>query len=403
VVRCRLENEALRLDLELGSRAVTADPDALRDFVMRGANPSEASEVWLGRPEDDRGTGAEPPGPPRPPVRYAEPAEDEQAWRQTIDRLAPDDDYAGAVFLRIASVRPAEDASAQPMEAPHRLHADRPYLVHVASYNPHLTAEQLRDARLVTLYDELATAVVVQPGDGIPADGVVDVLISPIVGGPGWLELNVSLGVALIPAASLGWVAETPPPVPPDESAMGQLPLALSPSDPVAESAVRAYAVVAESSVLEPHARLRLLDELRAIAPHEPRLAEAEADARYELGDHVAAREILAGVPLDELGVRGRAILVAATLRAGHLPEPLERVRVADLSRPEAFGLVLDATVALPPDEVVRLSEFVVGRLLSEDRAGEWLGALTKRPLPDEHVRRLRALSVRPEHEEGEA
>ena len=370
---------------------------------MGGGNPSEASEVWLGRPEDDRGKGAELPGPARPPVRYAEPTEDEQAWRQTIDRLAPDDDYAGAAFLRVASVRPAEDASAQPIEAPHRLHADRPYLVHVASYNPHLRPDDLLAARLVTLYDELATAVVVQPGDGIPADGAIDVLISPIVGGPGWLELNVSLGVALIPAASLGWVAEAPPTEPPDASTMGQLPLALSPSDPVAESAVRAYAVVAESAVLEPHARLRLLDELRAIAPDEPRLAEAEADTRYGLGDHAAAREIIAGVPLDELGVRGRAILVAATLRAGHLPEPLERVRVADLSRPEAFGLVLDATVALPPDEVVRLSEFVVGRLLSDDRAGEWLGALAERPLPDEQVRRLRALSVRSEHEEGEA
>lgn len=347
------------------------------------------------RVEDDHGPGA------RPPVEYATPAQDEGAWRETIDSVAPDLGYRTAVFLRVASVRPADDVSVPALEVPYRLLAERPYLVRVASHNPHLGADLLRASRLVPLYDELAAAVVVGDEDGLPADGMVELLIEPIVPGPGWLELNASLGVDLVPAASLGWVAAAPPGAR-EGAAEDELPsarptppaaaLALVPVDPIAEAAVRAYAVVREDGRMETGVRLRLLGHLRAIAPDEPRLAEHEGIALYELGRDEEAGRVLASIPLDTLGAEGRATSVAAILRQGRLPDPLERVRIADLSRPDTFRLVLDASAALPAADQVRLAEFVVGRLLSDDRAADWLGKLVERPLPAEALGRLKAL-----------
>ncbi len=378
----------MRLHIELGSRARAADAAAWEGFVLDGPNPSELSEIWVFRVEDERPTA-------RPPVDYATAAQDEHAWRETIERLAPDEDYRAAVFLRVASVRPADDASTRPLDPPYRLRTERPYLVRVASYNPQLGAEALRDARLVALYDELATAIVVDSAAGIPADGVIDVLIAPIVGGPGWLELNVSLGVDLVPAASLGWVADAA--TAPGEAEAGPPPLGLfglEGSDPVAEAAVRAYALVHERGALDGELRVQLLGHLRAIAPDEARLAEQEGLALYELGRYDEAKRILAATPLDSLGAGGRATLLAATLRAGVLPDPIERIRMADLSREDSFRVVLDASATLSPSEQVRLTEFVVGRLLSDDRAATWLKELTRRPLPRDAVRRLGKLAA---------
>lgn len=365
VVAAEDDAGALRLQLELGSRAVTADPVAFRDFVLAGPNPSEASEIWICRPENGR-----------PPADYAEPSEDGDAWRRTIERLAPDDDYAAAVFLRVAAVRPADDDAAPPLEPPYRLRAERPYLVRVASYNPHLDTDELAATRLVPLYDELATAVVARAGGVVPADGTLDLLLSAIVGGPGWLELDVSLGVELVPAASLGWVADA---VPGGARLPRDLAKVVAPDDPVAEAAVRAYAVVTESIPPDPGLRLRLLEHLRTIAPAEPRLVEAEGIALYGLGRDEEARRSLASIGLDELGAVGRATLLAAGLRQGRLPEPIERVRMADLARPEILRLVLDASDGLSADDRARLTEFVVGRMLSEERAAAWLREMSSR------------------------
>jgi hypothetical protein len=359
--------------------------------VLDGPNPSEQSEVWVFRVEDDRPAA-------RPPVAYVDDGEDERAWRDTVARVAPSDDYRSAVFVRIAAVRPADDPSAVPLAPPYRLRAERAYLVRLASYNPHLDAEALGQARLAPVYDELATAVVIDASGGIPADGTIDVLMAPIVGGPGWLELNVSLGVDLLPAASLGWVADALPvaAVPGSDDAPGGavLPgLGLEPPDPIAESAVRAYAVVHDAGT-DAGLRLRLLRYLRDIAPSEARLAEAEALALWELGRYAEAARILATTPLDVLSAEGRATLLASILRTGVLPEPIERVRMADLSRPHGFRAVLDASAALPPDEQVRLTEFVVGRLLSDDRATAWLAELATRGLPPASTSRLEALAT---------
>jgi len=390
VVSAQPDESALRLHVELGSRARAIDPAAWERFVLGGPNPSEQSEIWVFRVEDE-------PSPVRPPVEYATAGQDERTWRETIERLAPDDDYRAAVFLRVASVGPADEAAGPPLEPPYRFLTERPYLVHVASYNPHLDPDALRDARLVALYDELATAVVVDPGAGVPADGAIDVLVAPIVGGPGWLELNVGLGVDLVPAASLGWVAEVPTAAGPPGSA-AQQPVtgvfALQGSDPIAEAAVRAFAVVRVEGCLDVGARLRVLEHLRAIAPAEPRLAEEAGITMYEAGRHPEAEAILASIPLDALGAEGRATLVSAGLRGGQLPEPTERIRIADLSRPDTFDRVLDASAALPPVEQVRLSTFVVERLLSDDRAADWLAALVERPLPETSLRELLGLWV---------
>ncbi|HKY89130.1 MAG TPA: hypothetical protein VJ141_04055, partial [Candidatus Limnocylindrales bacterium] len=171
VVSAQPDESALRLHVELGSRARAIDPAAWEHFVLGGPNPSEQSEIWVFRVEDE-------PSPVRPPVEYATAGQDERTWRETIERLAPDDDYRAAVFLRVASVGPADEAAGPPLEPPYRFLTERPYLVHVASYNPHLDPDALRDARLVALYDELATAVVVDPGAGVPADGAIDVLVA---------------------------------------------------------------------------------------------------------------------------------------------------------------------------------------------------------------------------------
>jgi len=42
----------------------------------------------------------------------------------------------------------------------------------------------------------------------------------------------------------------------------------------------------------------------------------------------------------------------------------------------------------------VRLSTFVVERLLSDDRAADWLAALVERPLPETSLRELLGLWV---------
>ncbi len=163
-------------------------------------------------------------------------------------------------------------------------------------------------------------------------------------------------------------------------------------TDPIAEAAVRAYGVAVESG-LAAERRLELLRHLRALAPAESRLAEAEAIALYELGRYADARSTLADVPLDSLGADGRATLLAATLRTSGLPEPLERVRMADLSRPSVFGLVLEASAALPPGAQVRLTEFAVRRLLADDRAAAWLRAVAARELPAPERARLAGLA----------
>lgn len=398
VVAADREEASLHMRLELGSRANAQDGDAWHRYVAGGPNPSEASEVWIFRVEDDH------PSAVRPPVEYARGRDDEQAWRRTISGVGADPDYRGAVFLRVAAVQPADEPAALPLDAPYRLVAERPFLVRVAGFNPHLDAATLRDARLVPLYDELATAVVAADETGLPADGTVDVLIEPIVAGPGWLELNVSLGVELVPAASLGWVAE--PAAVSVDAAAGEpireaheelpdaLARAMASTDPVADAAVRAFAVAREEGRLDAAARLRLLEHLRTVAPGESRLIEEEGVALLEADRHEDALSVLGAAPLDALGVRGRAALVAATLRGGRLPEPLERLRVADLARPATFDLILAASTALPPSELVRLTEFVVGRLLSEDRAAGWLAALAERALPAPHLRRLEALAA---------
>jgi hypothetical protein len=255
------------------------------------------------------------------------------------------------------------------------------------------------------VYDELATAVVVDATGGIPRDGTIDVLMAPIVGGPGWLELNVSLGVDLLPAASFGWVADALPAALPGPAEAGEglvLPaLGLEPPDPIAESAVRAYAVVQDAG-MDAARRLRLLRYLRDIAPGEARLAEAEAIALSELGRYEEAAAILTATPLDVLSAEGRATLLASILRRGLLPEPIERVRMADLSRPRGFRAVLDASAALPAAEQVRLTEFVVGRLLSDDRAAAWLAELAGRGLPPESARRLEELAANVDLDLGE-
>jgi len=398
VVSAQPDESALRLHVELGSRARAIDPAAWERFVLGGPNPSEQSEIWVFRVEDE-------PSPVRPPVEYATAGQDERTWRETIERLAPDDDYRAAVFLRVASVGPADEAAGPPLEPPYRFLTERPYLVHVASYNPHLDPDALRDARLVALYDELATAVVVDPGAGVPADGAIDVLVAPIVGGPGWLELNVGLGVDLVPAASLGWVAEVPTAAGPPGSA-AQQPVtgvfALQGSDPIAEAAVRAYALVAEEGGLDAGLRLRLLGHLRAIAANEPRLVEREAIVLYELERYDEARRVLSAMPLDTLGADGRATLVAATLRAGRLPDPIDRIRMADLARADSFRMVLDASEALTAPDQVRLTEFAVGRLLSDDRAASWLAELARRPLPADALRRLNELAADSGSQEAE-
>ena len=390
------------MHLELGSRAHASDPGALDRFLLAGPNPSEQSQVWIFRTEDEARTGSPPAGPSgRPPIEYAGPAEDERAWHDTIERLASDADYRAAVFLRIAAVRPAEDGEPT-IEPPYRLVVERPYLVQVASHNPHLGTDVIGEARLVPLYDELATAVVVDQSAGIPREGTVDILVAPIVGGPGWLEINVSIGVDLLPAASLGWVAEGRPEGAADEADMDgtgtpgsaiSRAFGLTPVDPVAEAAVRAFAVAVESG-MGAELRVRLLRYLRTIAPDETRLTEAEALALSELDRFEDARAILADVPLDSLGAEGRATLLAAILRTKGLPEPLERVRMADLSRPDSFRLVLGASASLPAAEQVRLSEFVVARLLSDDRAAAWLAATMARDLPAEARARLARLAA---------
>jgi hypothetical protein len=357
--------------------------------------------VWVFRVEEDRQATA---GADRPPVAYAEPAEDERAWRDTVGTLATDEDYRAAVFLRVASMRAADDTRARQLESPYRLAVERAYLLRVASLNPHLSADSLREARVVPLYDELATAVVLDETSSLPADGVTDILVSPIVPGPGWLELDVAVGLDVIAAASVGWVAEgagattarEPEPddveAPEDELDETGLPTALelpfAAIDPVAEAAVRAYAI-AEEAAMPPPLRLRLLGELRAMAPDEMRLVEAEGLALYDAGDYDVARTTLAALPLDTLGPRGRATLVAATLRGGHVPDPIDRVRMADLWRAEGARVVLEASAALPPAEQVRLATFVAGQLLSEERASDWYAAVAERPLPAADFERL--------------
>jgi len=75
---------------------------------------------------------------------------------------------------------------------------------------------------------------------------------------------------------------------------------------------------------------------------------------------------------------------------------------MADLSRTDSFRMVLDASEALTAPDQVRLTEFAVGRLLSDDRAASWLAELARRPLPADALRRLNELAADSGSQEAE-
>lgn len=392
------EEGQLRLVLELGSRAHVADHDRWQRWVSAGPNPSEASEVWVCR-DDERDPAAEPA-----PVEYADAAHDERAWRRTIERLVHDDDYARAVFLRVGSVRPADETAGPPLDPPYHLTADRAYSVCLVSYNPHLDDDFRSDARFVPFHDELSTAVVLDDPKELPADGTVELMLEPIVAGPGWLDLHVSRGADLLLAARLGWTAgpapaaaerppavERPPAAPPEREPVAatgaiEMTAAAPPDLRLSDAALRAYRLVRDGSA---DVRLALLDELLELVPRDTRLRERRGVVLHELGRHEEALRELETIALDTLGRDGRAACVAARLRLGRLPDPIERIRVADLTDDATFTQVLEASAGLPPEAQLRLTEFAVERLLSDDRAGRWLEALVERPFPRDALRRL--------------
>jgi hypothetical protein len=236
----------------------------------------------------------------------------------------------------------------------------------------------------------------------IPADGVVQLMIVPQDEGPASLEFSVSRGAEFWFALELGWstlpaaaaepaptserVPAAPPPVPaapPGEPVAPTTtkPPAAPPSirhDATSTHPLRAYMLLRGPEPVDAERRLRVLDELLRAAPANERLVEQRGIVLHELGRWAEAADQLDGLTPAILSAEGRTMLVASWFRLGRLPQPVERIAIADYARDDWFELLLEASRELTTDEQVRVARLLAQSELAEDRASRWISPLAR-------------------------
>jgi len=395
------EHGYLTLTLELGEYAHAPSADAWQAGVAAVGNPGARPPVFVERA--DLG-------------RLVEGAADpERAWRRIVERLARDPQYEKAIFARVASVRVAGEDEAGDIGSMPGLEVGVSHVVKLVHHNPHLEPAAQAQVRLLPMVDELAASAVMAESRGL--DGPFsELLMEPMRPGRGELELHAIRGTEFLPVAWLTWeaveapVAEQPeiepasaldtalesaPSAPADDALVQPSPVLAPISEAtlarqdIAAPLVRAARLVSAALPDNPSLRLEILGELREAAADDPRIMEDIGIALYQADRAAEAAQTLATVPLDALGAEGRSVLLAATMVTGKLPEPIERLALADWTQPQTFERLLAASAHLSPADIQRLTEFLIDRLLSEDRAQTWLTAVIERTLPRQVLKTL--------------
>ena len=401
------EHGYLRLTLGLDAYAHAPDLDAFQRKVTSIGHPGGSPSRFVER-GDLHGL-----------VEAAGDAD--RAWRRIVERLARNQQYERAVFARVASVTPADgDPASGSDQAIPELVLGVPYVVTLIHQNPQLTTAAQAEVRLLPVVDELAASAVMAESRGL--DGAsTQLLLEPMRIGHGELEIHAIRGSEFLPVAWVSWNAIEPPvavgvattevpEAPPDaidvvldsEPSAPQNDALVQPSPVLAplseaelsrqelvQSLVRAARLVTEALPADPARRIAILEELRQATDGDPRVVEQIGVALYEDGRPADAARALAAVPLDSLGSDSRSVLLAATVMTGQLPQPLERLSLADWTQPETLGRLLAASENLEPGDLLRLTEFLVDHLLSEDRSQAWLSTVIDRPLPRQVAYRL--------------
>lgn len=387
------EHGYLRVSLELGAYAHAPSIDAWNQAVTGFGRPGGRPSIFVERAELGR---------------LIESAGDsERAWRRIVERLSRDPHYSQAVFARIASVRILGADNHEPLTGVPQLDVGTSQVVTLVHHNPHLGPAAQAQIRLLPMVDELAASAVMAESRGLDG-GSLELLMEPLRPGRGELEVHAIRGTEFLPVAWLTWDAHEPamPEVEPEQSSpldvvlesettapagdallveapvLAPISEAMLARQDVAAPLVRAARLVAEALPDAPERRLGILSELREAAGDDPRIVEDIGIALYQAGRAEEAAKTLAAVPLDSLGSESRSVLLAATMVSGALPEPLERLALADWTQPQTFERLIDASAHLPPLAMQRLTEFLIDHLLSEDRSHTWLRAVTARTLP---------------------
>ncbi len=382
VVRVEYEADTLRLALRLGVRVATENRDRWRALVESGEHPKAGQfAVRIGI---DEGVLED----------MVDPVRELSVWKKQVKAVSHGEGYARVAFLRVERVA---EVGEPPVEPPYRLVSGRTYQVDVSAFNPHLDAETLDDLRLVPV-PQPSLAEVETDAQPIPADGELQVLLVPRAMGPALLESSVSRGAEFWDALWFEW--QTVPPAPQAE------PVAVSgpavdapvtvPEAPVAEPAavplayedlgshlLAAYELLRGHHPVDAELRLRVLDEMLQGAPGLERLQEQKGIVLHELRQWPQAAQVLDGLTPGALSAEGRTMLVSAWFMQGQLPQPLERIKVADFSREEWFGLLLDASRRLTVAQQVEVARLLATTVLAEDRASRWITPLaTSESLP---------------------
>ena len=148
--------------------------------------------------------------------------------------------------------------------------------------------------------------------------------------------------------------------------------------DAVSTHLLRAYMLLRGREPVDPETRLRVLDELLRAAPGSERLQEQRGIVLHELGRWQEAAALLDGLTPGILSAEGRTMLVSSWFRQGRLPEPVERIAIADYSRDAWFEMLLEASSELTTDEQVRAARLLARSELAEDRASRWISPLAR-------------------------
>jgi hypothetical protein len=400
----RNDSGFLSLGFSLGPYVHVQSAEAWRDASRRWAGPGGTDRAFLARGNPDR---------------VVEPTPDpDRSWRRLVERLSRDPSYDRAVFGRITDIQAVgSDVNGQAIDA-RALTTRQSYVIRLAFHNPHLDADARRRIRILPIHDELAVSAVVDDlAMGVDRP-LSEVMFEPLRPGAGSLEIHASRGTEFLLIGQVTWTAEERRPdveaLPAEESPVAALssaiaeaqetsdaavsldvpatlvaPMVEGGSQAVADAIVRAYRLAERAFEGVPQARLEILRELKIAVPDEWRLLEHEAIALYEAGEDREAARILRDVPLDSLTSEGRSVFIAAAIRQGQLPEPIERVQLADWTNDQTFIRLLDASAGLSPADLIALSRHLAERVLSEGRAQTWLNGVADRNIPRSERREL--------------
>ena len=363
-------DDTLRLTLRLGLR-VTVDMNRWKPLVQSGPNPLTGDfAVRLAIAGDAI-------------EDLTDPERELKAWKRQIDAVSHADGYARVAFLRVGTVSEVGGAA---LERPYRLARQHTYELDLLAYNPHLEPETLQALRLVP-FPEPAVVDVAMDDQPIAADGIILLALEPQDEGPASLEFNVARGSEFWYALQFDWTTISPkvvtqpaaPPEPPRtdaDAAPAPEPEVTPVRSPASVHLVRAYQLLRGHHPAPPGIRLRLLDELLKAAPGNERLLEQRGIVLHELRQWQEAASLLDELPSGVLGPEGRTVLVASWFMQGTLPEPIERIAIADLSRDEWFEMLHDASRRLTAEEQVAVAQLLAKSVLAEDRASRWIAPL---------------------------